>query len=66
MGKYFVRDTPLAGLEREMMLPPNFAPPQLQQRHSLRLQSPWSGCGLPELHRPPPPEQTDSGLSPHH
>ena len=26
MGKYFVRDTPLAGLEREMMLPPNFAP----------------------------------------
>lgn len=26
MGKYFVRDTPLAGLEREMMLPTNFAP----------------------------------------
>ena len=26
MGKYFVRDTPLTGLEREMMLPPNFAP----------------------------------------
>ena len=26
MGKYFVRDTPLAGLEREMMLPPYFAP----------------------------------------
>ena len=26
MGKYFVRDTPLAGLEQEMMLPPNFAP----------------------------------------
>ena len=26
MGKYFVRDTPLAGLEQEMMLPPNFTP----------------------------------------
>ena len=26
MGKYFVRNTPLAGLEQEMMLPPNFAP----------------------------------------
>ena len=26
MGKYFVRDTPLAGLEREIMLPPNFTP----------------------------------------
>ena len=23
MGKYFVRNTPLAGLEQEMMLPPN-------------------------------------------
>ena len=26
MGKYFVRNTPLAGLEQEMMLPPNFTP----------------------------------------
>ncbi len=26
MGKYFVRDTPLAMLEQEMMLPPRFAP----------------------------------------
>lgn len=26
MGKYFARNTPLAGLEQEMMLLPNFAP----------------------------------------
>ena len=26
MEKYFVRDTPLADLERMMMQPPNFAP----------------------------------------
>ena len=26
MGKYFVRNAPLAGPEQEMMLPPNFAP----------------------------------------
>ena len=26
MGKYFVRNAPLTGLEQEMMLPPNFAP----------------------------------------
>ena len=26
MGKYFAQDTPLAGLERMMMTPPNFIP----------------------------------------
>ena len=26
MTKYFLRDTPLAGLERQMMTPPNFMP----------------------------------------
>ena len=26
MGKYFTQDTPLAGLERMMMTPPNFIP----------------------------------------
>ena len=26
MGKYFVHDTPLAALERQMMMVPNFAP----------------------------------------
>ena len=26
MTKYFLRDTPLAGLERQMMTPPNFSP----------------------------------------
>ncbi len=26
MTKYFLRDTPLAGLERQMMTPPHFSP----------------------------------------